>query len=277
MRANDVLIKWTGSKRIQAPRIIKHFPKSIKTYYEPFLGGGSMLFVLLTSKVKVERYVGSDLNSDLIGIWKTVRDEPNKLVQFYRDHWPMTKEVYQKIRSEHNQEADPCKFFTLLRTCRNGLVRYNQQDKFNSAFHFGRSGMTPEKVEKVVRLWHEKIQNVEFCTRDYKELQSEEGDLVYLDPPYKRSNDFRMYFMCHFDFDPFWAWMRLQKGSLFLSLNGFKNEEDCRVDVPVDLYDEAMLIPNGLNKFDQMVHNRVVAEDSLYILQSTSPCGKDST
>lgn len=36
-------IKWTGSKRKQAPYIVSQFPKEINTYYECFVGGASVL------------------------------------------------------------------------------------------------------------------------------------------------------------------------------------------------------------------------------------------
>ena len=39
------LLKWTGSKRSQAARIAAFAP-SHERYYEPFLGGGSMLYML---------------------------------------------------------------------------------------------------------------------------------------------------------------------------------------------------------------------------------------
>ena len=83
MRQNDILIKWTGSKRLQSPHIIKFFPKKIKTYREPFLGGGSMLYVLLSSDIEVENFECSDLNAPLIAIWQMVKDNPDELFNRY--------------------------------------------------------------------------------------------------------------------------------------------------------------------------------------------------
>jgi len=268
MRSKDVLVKWTGSKRIQAPSIIKHFPKSISTYYEPFLGGGSMLYVLMNSDIEVGKFECSDLNADLIDVWKTIKEDPRSIIDFYKSNWQqVSREVYDRIRSEHNDSPDPRKFFFLLRTCRNGLVRYNKYKKFNSAFHHGRRGVNPDQLEETVMDWHNKLieHDVKFTVRDYKDVKSKAGDLLYLDPPYARSTTFNMYFLGAFDFESFWNWLRCQQSSYLVSLNGFKGNKDCRVDFPTDLYDSHELIANGLNKFDQMQHNHVVAQDSLYI------------
>ena len=70
------VIKWTGSKRSQSEYIISLFPKQIETYYEPFVGGGSILMQLLLSDIKVGRYICSDINKDLIGLWDTIKQNP---------------------------------------------------------------------------------------------------------------------------------------------------------------------------------------------------------
>ena len=51
------VIKWSGSKRGQSEKIVSYFPKEINIYYEPFLGGGSVMFQLLnTLDIKVNKY-----------------------------------------------------------------------------------------------------------------------------------------------------------------------------------------------------------------------------
>lgn len=49
--ANNILtpVKWTGSKRTQAKRIIANFPNKIDFYIEPFLGSGAVMMELLTN------------------------------------------------------------------------------------------------------------------------------------------------------------------------------------------------------------------------------------
>jgi DNA adenine methylase len=264
VKQDDVLVKWTGSKRIQAPHILKFFPAEIKTYYEPFIGGGSMLFVLMSSEIKTERIECSDLNFSLIDLWQLIKDDPDELLRFYVDRWPFEKEPYYALREEFNADKDPRKFFCLLRTCRNGLVRYNRAGRFTSAFHQRRKGVNPDRLEPVLYDWSRKLneRNVTFRARDYQGVQSEPGDFVYLDPPYASTEDF---YYGMIDFEVFWEWLDQQGGDYAISLNGQKGEDDCTIDVPDRFYTQHILIDNGTNKFCQLNGNHVWAKDSLYV------------
>jgi site-specific DNA-adenine methylase len=71
-----VLIKWTGSKRRLAKQIVAMFPCRISTYYEPFLGGGSVLYELLGTDIEVGRFECSDICEPLIALWNVVKDDP---------------------------------------------------------------------------------------------------------------------------------------------------------------------------------------------------------
>jgi len=71
------VIKWSGSKRGQSEKIVSYFPKEINIYYEPFLGGGSVMFQLLnTLDIKVNKYFCSDINGDLIDLWNIIKEKP---------------------------------------------------------------------------------------------------------------------------------------------------------------------------------------------------------
>lgn len=83
----EPVIKWSGSKRPIAASIIARFPKKIKTYYEPFCGGASVFRRLVDSGIEVEKYVVSDINADLIEVFKGVKSIPERLSSHYRELW----------------------------------------------------------------------------------------------------------------------------------------------------------------------------------------------
>lgn len=265
-----VLIKWTGGKTRQARRIVEHFPRRIGTYHEPFLGGGAVLYELLGSDIEVERIECGDTCVPLVELWQVVRDDPEGLVRRYAEMWDLLRSggrhYYYEVRHEFNTVNDPYLFFFLLRTSRNGLVRFNRNGEFNTGYRGDNPGMAPETVESLVEGWGARLRrrDVRFAVRDYREVASEAGDLLYLDPPY--STEGRRYYDGMIDFPAFFDWLRGQRGDYLLSLNGFLGQEDRTVAVPRDLYDEHLLLDNGTNPFDRL-SGRVArpVSDSLYI------------
>lgn len=83
----NCIIKWTGSKKSQSKEILKHFPEEIDTYYEPFVGGGSVLYELINSDIKVKKYICSDINLDLINLWNTIKYNHVELIEKYNELW----------------------------------------------------------------------------------------------------------------------------------------------------------------------------------------------
>lgn len=75
------LLKWTGSKRSQAARIAAFAPEH-RRYYEPFLGGGALLYMLGR-----DGSVGGDIYSPLVEFWRMVRDDSNRLIDDYAKQW----------------------------------------------------------------------------------------------------------------------------------------------------------------------------------------------
>jgi DNA adenine methylase len=142
MSTNHPVIKWTGSKRYLANDIVNYFPKEIDTYYEPCVGGGSIIRQLLESDIKVKRYICSDINSYLINLWKLIKDNPKELIASYTQMWnEMNKEddvqfrknYYLQVRERFNNGHNATDFFFLSRTATNGLIRFNSKGEFNSS------------------------------------------------------------------------------------------------------------------------------------------------
>lgn len=204
------LIKWTGSKRKQAPEIVKLFPEHIDTYYECFLGGGSVLHELL-NQVKlgnktVNKVVCSDLNSDLIGVFNIFRNPQTRkeLFDFYVYHRekliersitgesgrnPTPKEsqtassYYYEMRERFNSMLDDpllryskeryLLFFWIARNSFNGLIRYNPKGKFNASFHIAsRWCIGPDALVETFNDWGElfDLVDIEFHCKSFEEV-----------------------------------------------------------------------------------------------------------
>ena len=78
-------VKWAGGKRQLLPILSKHIPKKFDSYFEPFLGGGAVLFHLISENPKLTSFV-SDLNSDLILSYVTIRDRVEELILALENH-----------------------------------------------------------------------------------------------------------------------------------------------------------------------------------------------
>jgi len=178
------LLKWTGSKRSQAARIAALAPAH-RRYYEPFLGGGALLYLLGRPGA-----VGGDIYAPLMAVWKLVRDEPERLALNYREQWTALQadlpNYFYVVRDRFNEAHEPEDLNFLMRTCVNGIVRFSRKGAFNNSFHLSRKGMLPASFAEAVRDWTKRVQGVEFRCGDFEEAlgDARARDFVYLDPPY---------------------------------------------------------------------------------------------
>lgn len=267
------VIKWSGSKRSQAEQIVSYFPKEIDTYYEPFVGGASVLFQLLHSDVKVKKYICSDINEELIQLWNIIKQSPSTLLENYTVRWlelnkdndlSRKKDYYYKIRKKYNNTKDIFDFYFLTRTCVNGLIRYNSKGEFNSAFHTTRKGIEPKRLEGIIKYWSKKINehDVQFIVQDYKSVTPNKNDFVYLDPPYANTDS--MYYG-KLNYEEFWGWLRSLKCGYLLSFDGISGNDNMTYDVPKDLYDKHVYIYNGISGFKKLSKKQEYVKESLYI------------
>lgn len=270
------IVKWTGSKSSQAEKIISHFPKQIRTYYEPFCGSCAVgLQMLRTPEIRAEKYVFSDMDSNLIGLYKSVLENPKKVASYYTFLWKELSgketvlektKYYNSVRKRFNELKNPLEFLFLLRTCANGLVRYNSLGEFNSPFHLTRNGIRPEKLEKLIIEWYELIKSnsVFFLNCSYKDICPEKEDFVYIDPPYQNTKGI---YHKEFDSEEFFDWLRELPCSCALSYDGIAGGDDFTVDVPDDLYDEHFYIESGNSSFRRLFRGKTDCNvsESLYI------------
>lgn len=185
-------VKWAGGKTQLLNVIDDYLPKEFNNYFEPFIGGGALLF-----HAKPINFTINDMNSELIAVYNCFTNETNfkelkkLLLEHERNH---SEEYFYQIR-----DLDKCKDFAdlpisvraarmlyLNKSCFNGLYRVNSKGFFN----------VPSGKKKTVKCFDEtnftnireffKNSKAKILNVDFEEAlkNAKEGDFVYFDPPY---------------------------------------------------------------------------------------------
>jgi len=185
-------VKWAGGKSQLLKSLEKHFPKTFKTYYEPFLGGGAVFFYLVQRRPRFNAVL-SDINKELITAYRVIKEQVEDLILQLENHKaeykPDPKKYYYQVRAcEPSDDVErTARLIFLNKTCYNGLYRVNKQGKFNVPFGRYKNPKICDKenlrtVSQVLR-WS----NAKLLATDFQEAtkDAEMGDFIYLDPPYQ--------------------------------------------------------------------------------------------
>lgn len=184
------ILKWVGGKRQLLSEIIPLIDESCDNYVEPFIGGGAVLFRLQPKKAII-----NDYNTELINVYRTVRDDLDGLVALLKEHEKYnSSDYYYEVRAlDRTPDFDKmsnlekaARIIYLNKTCYNGLYRVNSLGQFNSPY--GRY-KNPNIVNEVVLRAISKYLNrneISIRSGDYKDVLNdiEKNSFVYLDPPY---------------------------------------------------------------------------------------------
>lgn len=202
-------LKWAGGKGQLLCEIEKYYPfecRKITKYAEPFVGGGAVLFDILSKYDLDEVYIG-DINAELINAYIVVRDKIDALItmltvmqnEFVSMDFERRKAYYLVKRVRFNclkakGVDDTCiekaaLMIFLNKTCFNGLFRVNKKGMFNVPMGAYKNPMICDDVN--LRAVSEKLQNVTIICGDYRESSCfiDENTFVYFDPPYRPITD----------------------------------------------------------------------------------------
>ncbi|MGN0893439.1 MAG: DNA adenine methylase [Succinivibrio sp.] len=182
------LLKWAGGKRSLLKKLLSSLPKSFDNYCEPFLGGGSLLFALHPQKAIV-----SDINFELINLYKVVMKQPEKLIRLLCTY-PNDKDFFYSMRSQDREDGFDKKTplelaartYYLNRTCFNGLYRLSKKGYFNSPYGYYKTPFGPnkERIRAVSAYLNTAGIDIDACSYETTCNKLQKGDFVYLDPPY---------------------------------------------------------------------------------------------
>ena len=181
-------IKWAGGKSQLLPDIKSRYPeelgKSITKYCEPFVGGGAVLFDILSSYT-INAILINDINAELANAYRQIKGYPNELIfalsQVQAVFWPMDAEQrkeyyynkrarfnYLKINGDEAVNLEKAALFIFLnKTCFNGLFRVNKQGLFNVPMGSYKKPMICDAEN--LKAINARLQNVTIKCGDYKE------------------------------------------------------------------------------------------------------------
>lgn len=200
------IVKWVGGKRQLMFELLKNMPENYNRYFEPFIGGGALFFELQPDNAYI-----SDMNEELINLYKVVRDNVDELITDLQKH-DISKEYFMEIRNidrteEYEDWSDVKKasrFIYLNRTCFNGMYRVNSKGEFNVPFgHYKNPRIVDENnLINCSNL----LQRTEIKHADFSDIlkKVKKGDFVYFDPPYvplSETSSFTSYTKDGFDID----------------------------------------------------------------------------
>jgi DNA adenine methylase len=176
-------LKWAGGKGQLIQQYNSYFPKTFKTYYEPFLGGGAVFFYLNPS-----RAILTDINSELINAYQCVKYHVEELIALLNMHQLRhCKEYYYEVRQckdlTHIEKA--ARLIYLNKTCFNGLYRENSKGEFNVPL--GKYKNPKICNPSLLRTICSALQTARVEVRHFQDVLNDaknNDDFVYFDPPY---------------------------------------------------------------------------------------------
>lgn len=199
MRSNKIalatpVLKWVGGKRQLMDEIKEVLPQKYTTYYEPFLGGGAVLFELQPKKAII-----NDVNSELMNLYNVIKCDVEALIEDLKKHENTSEYFYRTREMDRDKELyeqlsnveRASRIVYLNKTCYNGLFRVNKAGEFNTPFgKYKNPNIVNEVTLRAVSKYFNKA-DIKILNGDFEESLkgARKGSFVYFDPPYDPVSD----------------------------------------------------------------------------------------
>lgn len=186
-------VKWAGGKRQIIDKLKKYVPEDFNTYYEPFVGGGALLFELSPKHAVI-----NDSNKELMNVYSVLcNEEKFKKMCSVLNHYETnhSEEFFYEIRDKDrnintfNRLSDytrAARTIYLNKACYNGLYRVNSKNQFNVPFGKKLKVNTYDGSNLITVSNYLTMNDISILCVDFEEAVKEatKGDFIYFDPPY---------------------------------------------------------------------------------------------
>ena len=187
-------VKWAGGKRQLLAQIRERMPREYNRYYEPFIGGGAVVFDLLPENALI-----NDINEALINAYVQIRENVDsfldKINRIDSAIGEDGKAYYYSMRNLYNMKLEKMEydielaalFVFLNKHCFNGLYRVNSKGLFNVPYNNSKRVSCDEES---IRMTSDYLKRVTITTGDFEDAcrNAGRGDFVFLDSPYAPLN-----------------------------------------------------------------------------------------
>jgi DNA adenine methylase len=192
----DPIIQWVGGKKRLLNVLDLMLPNNYNTYYEPFLGGGALLYKLLPQNAKIY-----EININIYNLYINVKNNVLEIIEnllIYQKEYldsPDRKNFYLDKRTIYNSldystPQNSINKTTLLlflnKTCFNAVYRENKKGEFNVPVGNMKNCTicNTEQLKNISNYLNNN--NITIYNNDFTKFIDtiKPNDFVYLDPPY---------------------------------------------------------------------------------------------
>ncbi|MBQ8892754.1 MAG: DNA adenine methylase [Bacilli bacterium] len=186
-------VKWAGGKRQIIDKLLKYVPDEFNTYYEPFIGGGALLFELSPNLAVI-----NDSNKELMNVYNVLCNEVKfkkmcRVLNSYETNH--SEDFFYEIRNKDRNKTSfkrmsdytrAARTIYLNKACFNGLYRVNSKNEFNVPFGKKLKVNTYDGGNLITVSNYLTMNNIKILSVDFEEAvkDAKKGDFIYFDPPY---------------------------------------------------------------------------------------------
>jgi len=203
-------LTYIGSKAKFISNIEKYYPPNIHNYFEPFVGGGSILFDL-NKKYEMNKNYINDLDPDVINVYRTIKTDHKKLIKYlHKLQMVSSKKDFESLvevfnKGSTNKVLKAAIYIFINKRSFNGNLKYNQDNIAKPSYVAKKKKLSifnEENIQDISKLTKKMVIKNDDYISFLEKNRPKKGDFVFLDPPYL-TRGATQYYQNIFDLDDY--------------------------------------------------------------------------